>query len=126
MPNPASTVDIESRWRPLTTAEGIVAGTRLDDAWRMLKRQVPGIEDRFVTEADLQDDAVQVLAEAVIRVLQSNTNGYRKGAISVDDATRSWELDESVRAGLYFPDEDIVRLTGGPTGVRRAFSVMPS
>lgn len=126
MPNPATTADIESRWRPLTDGEVVVAPTRLDDAWRMLKREVPGIEARFAAEDDLQADAVQVLAEAVIRALQSNVNGFRKGTISVDDATRTWELDESVRYGIYFPTEDILRLSGGTTGVQRAYSVMPS
>jgi hypothetical protein len=128
MANPATTADIVARWRPLTAAETIVAGTRLEDAWRKLKKDVPDLETRMATDSDLTDDAIRVLADAVIRVLQSNErNGVRKGSIGVDDASRSWELDASIQASLYFTDDEIADLssTGRRRGAR-AYSVRPS
>lgn len=128
MANPASVADIESRWRPLTTAETTVATTRLEDAWRKLKRDIPDLESRMVGNADLTADTIRVLADSVIRVLQSlERGGLRKGSVGLDDASRSWELDDSVRASLYFTDEEIADLSN--TGRRkraRAFSVQPT
>lgn len=128
MSNPASTDDVEARWRPLSDAERLVAETRLDDAWRKLKNDVPDLESRMVDNDDLTADAIRVLADAVIRVLQSAArNGLRKGAIGVDDGSSSWELDASVRTTLYFTDEELADLSS--TGRRkraRAFSVQPT
>ena len=128
MTNPAQTEDIESRWRTLTTAETPIAQTRLDDAWRKLRRDVPGIEARFATEGELQEDAVQVLADAVIRVLQANErNGDRRGSVTIDDSTRSWERDDSVRSDLYFTEAELASVRAPAEEFRpRAFSVQPS
>jgi hypothetical protein len=128
MANPATTANIESRWRPLTPAEGIVATTRLEDAWRKLKKDIPDLESRMSGNADLEADTVRVLADAVIRVLQSAArDGLRKGSVGVDDGTASWELDASIQAGLYFTDDELADLSS--TGRRRrarAYSVQPS
>lgn len=128
MSNPAQLTDVEDRWRPLTTSETTVATTRLDDAWRKLQRDVPDIEARFATEPNLQSDAIQVLADSVIRVLQAlERGGIRKGSIGVDDATRSWELDASISGSLYFTDDELAGLMpGGGDDRARAYSVMPS
>lgn len=128
MANPATTDDIVNRWRPLTALETTVAETRLDDAWRKLKRDIPDLESRMVDNADLTADVIRVLADAVIRLLQSVArDGLRKGTVSVDDGTAGWELDASIQASLYFTDEEYADLSS--TGRRRkprAFSVIPS
>lgn len=128
MANPATTGDIESRWRPLTSAEETVAGTRLDDAWRKLKKDIPDLEARMDADADLTADAIRVLADSVIRVLQSlERNGLRKGSVGVDDGSASWELDASIQASIYFTDDEIADLsTTGRRRRARAFSVQPS
>lgn len=130
MTNPATTGDIESRWRPLTPSETIVADTRLEDAWRKLRRDIPDLEARIDADAsgDLTAETVRVLADAVIRVLLAAArNGLRKGSVGVDDGTASWELDASVQASLYFTDDEIADLsvTGRRRSVR-AYSVQPS
>lgn len=127
MPNPADTGDIEARWRPLTSDEETVAETRLDDAWRKLKKDISGLEDRMESDADLTADVIRVLADSVIRVLQANSrNGLRKGTVSVDDGTASWELDGSFQAALYFTDDELSDLsTSGRRRGPRAYSVQP-
>lgn len=128
MANPATTADIVSRWRSLTAAEETVATTRLEDAWRKLRREVPDLETRLADGGDLEDDAIQVMADAVIRVLQANErNGLRRGSVTIDDHSRTWEVDDTVRSDLYFTEAEIASLlpaaeASGP----RAFSVMPS
>lgn len=128
MTNPATTGDIVSRWRSLTAAETTVGTTRLEDAWRKLKKDIPDLESRMVNNADLTADTVRVLADAVIRVLQSIArNGLRKGSVGVDDGSASWELDSSIQTSLYFTDDEYADLSA--TGRRkraRAYSVMPS
>lgn len=128
MANPAEVADIESRWRPLSTAETTVAETRLADAWRALRREVGDLETRMTGDDDLTADAVQVLADAVIRVLQANErSGLRRGSVTIDDRTRSWEVDETVRADLYFTDAEIASLMPAATEKKpRAYSVIPS
>lgn len=128
MPNPAAVADIEARWRSLSTTETNIAETRLDDAWRKLKREIPDLETRMAGNSDLAADVVRVLADAVIRILQSTArDGVRKGSVGVDDGQASWELDSGIQIGLYFTEDEYADLSA--TGKRkraRAFSVMPS
>lgn len=130
MPNPAATSDVESRWRPLSAPETVIAETRLDDAWRKLRRDVPDLEIRIAadTTGDLMAETVRVLADSVIRVLLAVArNGLRKGAVGIDDGTSSWELDASVQSSLYFTDDEIADLSSSGRRRRaRAFSVQPS
>ena len=128
MPNPAATADIEARWRPLTDTETTVAQTRLEDAWRKLKRDVSGIESRMDGDDDLTADVVRVLSDAVARLLQSaERGGLKRGTVQVDDGSTSWEADDYVRAALYFTESELADLSGGITrGRARAFSVIPS
>lgn len=129
MANPATTADIEARWRPLTEAEAIIAATRLEDAWRKLKRNVSGIETRMAADEDLEADVVRVLADAVIRLLRSaQTDGLKRRTVAVDDGSATYERDTDYdRAALYFTEGELADLSGGTTrGRARAFSVMPS
>lgn len=127
MANPATTDDVESRWRPLLDSEYAVVTTRLDDAWRKLRRLVPDLEDRMIGDVDLSDEAVQVLADAVIRLME-NPRGHIKGSIAVDDASTTWELaDAYARDDLFFTDAELDSLRGEVTDDSpRAFSLMPS
>lgn len=130
MANPATTDDIVARWRPLSEAETVIAETRLADAWRKIRREVPTLEARLEEgNLDLIEDASQVMADAVIRVLQAlERNGIRKGSVSIDDHARSWELDATVRAELYFTDDELASLAPVEVtdGRPRAYSVLPS
>ena len=128
MPNPAAVSDIEARWRSLTTAETTVATTRLADAWRKLKKDVPGIEARMVGDDDLTADVVRVLSDAVIRLLQSaERGGLKRGTVQVDDGSTTWEADDYARSQLYFTPEELGDLTttGAPRRPR-AYSVQPT
>lgn len=129
MSNPATTADIESRWRSLTADETPVAETRLEDAWRLLKRKVADLETRMSTDADLEASAIQVLADAVIRLLRvGDMAGYKRATVALDDASRSFELADDVSTGsLYFTDEELESLSSsGNTFRGRAYSVIPS
>lgn len=128
MANPATTADIVARWRPLTTAEQTVATTRLEDAWRKLKRDLPTLEARMVGNADLTADVVRVLADSVIRVLRSlEDNGRRRRTVAVDDGSTTWESGDDARATLYFTDDEYADLSDtGRRNRARAYSVQPS
>ena len=128
MANPASIADIEARWRPLTDAETPIAETRLEDAWRKLKRLLPSLETRMDADEELGAEVVRVLSDAVIRVLRNLAlGGYKRRTVAVDDGSSTVESDEYDRSTLYFTDEELADLN--ETGRRprvRAFSVMPS
>jgi hypothetical protein len=128
MANPATTDDIESRWRSLTDLEQTIAETRLDDAWRKLKRDVPDLEARMVGDTDLTADVVRVLADAVIRLLRSaQTDGMKRRTVAVDDGSATYERDTDYdRASLYFTESELGDLSASTgAGRARAYSVMP-
>jgi hypothetical protein len=127
MSNPAGIDDVESRWRPLTADENIKVSTRLDDAWRKLRRILPDLDARLSLDSDLAAEAAQVIADATIRLLE-NPRGHTKGSVTLDDRTRSWETNSAWSKGeIYFTTEELDGLRAVPTGGGpRAFSVMPS
>lgn len=123
MANPASTADLELRWRPLSSQEVVNGQTFLADAWGMLKRRVTDLEARVTAnEDDFADEVVRVLATAVLRVMK-NPDGKRQE--SIDDY--SWQRDESVASGvLFFTDDelaDLMPVDADDSGGRGAFSI---
>lgn len=108
MPSPAIYLDIEARWRPLSSEEQNVASTLLEDAWRLLRR-VDGLADleaRIDADSELRAEVVRVLSLAVKRVLL-NPDG--KQIEQIDDY--SYTRDKSTAAGeLYFTDEEVAGL----------------
>lgn len=127
MANPATTVDLESRWRPLTAQETVNGETFLDDAWRMLKRAVAkrGGDIEALIEADttgdLEAEVVRVLATAVLRVMKNPDGKTRE---SIDDY--EWDRNEAVASGLlYLDDGDLDDLVPGSGRKGRAYMVDP-
>lgn len=121
MPNQATSADVASRWRPLTDAETIVADTLLADAWRMIVRRIPDVEDRMadaVSGVTYTADVVMVQANAVMRVLK-NPDGMRSE--SIDDY--SWTRDRTLSAGNLQITDDEWELLGAATGTGGAFSI---
>ncbi|HET7386979.1 MAG TPA: Gp19/Gp15/Gp42 family protein [Nocardioidaceae bacterium] len=117
MANPAALSDLENRWRPLSTQEQTNGQTFLDDAWRMLRRRVTNLETNIATDTDLHDEAVRVIAQAVLRVMK-NPDGKRQE--SIDDY--AWTRDQAVSAGLlYFTDQEINDLIPGEDTRRGAW-----
>src|SRR5699024_12590537 len=99
----------------------------LGDAWRLLRIQSPGSEDRVEIGVVPEPVVAAVFAEAVIRKAKS-ADGKRQQSITIDDATRSWTLNDFSASGeLKFTDSELLRLSGKPGKTRvKAFSVMPS
>lgn len=126
MANPATTADLVSRWRTLTTQETTNGTTFLADAWRMLKRHYvrEGQDLDALVLANVDDftgEVVRVLATAVLRVMR-NPDGKRQE--SIDDY--SWTRDESVSSGLlYFTDDELDGLVPGTGVVGRAYMIDP-
>ena len=126
MANPATTADLVSRWRPLSTIETTVGGTLLGDAYLMLKRRFVArdadLDALITTNADgFAADVVRVLATAVLRVMK-NPDGKRQEKI--DDY--EWMRDNAVSAGLlYFTDAELDELLPGARITGRAYSLDP-
>lgn len=117
MPNPATITDLEQRWRPLSAAEVVVAQALLDDAWAIVKREVPDVEDRLLEGTLDEQLVIRVVCSMVLRVMR-NPEGKRQEAI--DDY--SYTRDESTATGdLYLSDADRALLA--PPTARRVRSV---
>ena len=127
MSNPATTADLEARWRPLVGQEIVNGQTFIADAWRMLKRRYKALDSTanldtaVAADADLSAEVVRVIATAVLRVMK-NPDGKRQE--SIDDY--SWQRDQAVSAGLlYISDEEFGDLIPGSEGPSGAFMIDP-
>lgn len=121
MTNPATTEDLEARWRPLSDQETINGETFLEDAWRMLRRRITTLEDDIAddTSGDLEAEVIRVECTAVLRVMK---NPDAKRQESIDDY--SWTRDQATSAGLlYFTDDELNDLIVDNTGPSGAFTI---
>lgn len=82
MANPATTADIEARWRPLTDQETTNANAFLDDAWAELLSRRPGLEADIAADTVSEANVIRVVSAMVTRVLK-NPGGY--DSESIDD-----------------------------------------
>lgn len=128
MPNPAEVTDVAKRWRPLSDAEAIVAAALLEDAWRIVKQRLPGIEQRmddYDPDADPPEGldpalVVQVLVAMVLRVLK---NPEAKRQESIDDY--SYLRDNAVSSGMLYLSDDELDLLAGLGATSNAFTIHP-
>jgi hypothetical protein len=82
MPNPASTTDLEERWRPLTPQETTNANAFLGDAWALLVDRRPTLEADMTAGTVSTANVVRVVSAMVLRILK-NPDGYVQE--SIDD-----------------------------------------
>lgn len=114
MANPVTTGDLEARWRPLTPDEQGKAQARIGDAWAILTRRIPGLDNR-ITAGDVDVDLVTyVVCEMVLRAMR-NPEGYTQEATGPFSATR----DSAVASGrVSVTDEELALLGTSPATVR--------
>ena len=95
MPNPATTQDLEARWRPLTPQEQINAQAYLADAWWMLTGRRQSLEANLLAGTVSPGNVTRVVCAMVLRVLK-NPDGI--AVESVDDYR--FTRDSLVSSGL--------------------------
>lgn len=125
MENPATLGDLRDRWHPNplddSDAEN-VAAIRLDEAWRALQGELPGLVQRIASGMQETGAVVDVICSAALRVLR-NPEGYTDGTISVDDFSKAWKYAaEQVSNDLYFTAAELRRLSPYGGG---AFTITP-
>lgn len=109
MPNPATVVDIEARWRPLTDQQKTNAYAYLDDAWALLLGRRPTLEADLFDGAVSDANAVRVVSAMVLRVLR-NPEGKQSEQIDDYKYTRA----ELVGSGLlHVTDDELADITPG-------------
>lgn len=96
--DPAS---IESRWRPLTPAEKVVAPKLLRDAAVILGARLPTLAAR-VRAGTLDAGLIEVVQVAMVLRVMKNPEGKRQE--SIDDY--SWTRDNALSAGLLYVTAD--------------------
>ena len=109
MTNPASTSDIESRWRPLSAQETTNADVFLDDAYAMLLGRRPNLEADVAAGTVTEANVVRVLCAMVLRVLR-NPEGY--DSETIDDYT--YRRNAIVSSGaLHVTSDELADVTPG-------------
>jgi hypothetical protein len=109
MPNPATTADIEARWRPLTEAEATTAATLLGDAWWILVGRLPNLEANMTAGTVATENVIRVLCAMVLRVLK---NPEGKLEEQVDDYR--YRRDSAISSGeLLVTSDELADLTPG-------------
>jgi hypothetical protein len=121
MATPANIEDVSERFeRPLTPAETTAATKWLDDAWSIVRLNVPGVEARMAIASGQPghletDDVVRVICWMVIRVLR-NPEALRQWS----DDTYNQTVDTALSSGLLYltPNElsDLSPATFGIAG----------
>ncbi|OJX72826.1 hypothetical protein [Leifsonia sp. 71-9] len=118
MTNPAIIQDVIERFeRPLTDTEKTAGAKWLDDAWSIVRRNVPGIQARMSLNPDQpgyieSEDVVRVLSWMVIRVLR-NPEALRQWS----DDTYNQTVDTAMSSGLlYLADSELADLLPAAPG----------
>lgn len=128
MLNPASVSDLQARWHPNPlddSGAAAVAQTRLDEAWRALQRELPGLVTRLAAGAVSEEDIIDVVSSAALRVLR-NPDAHSEGSFSVDDYSEGWKADpQSTSIDLYFTRAELRRLSASGSA-QSAFTIRPS
>lgn len=116
MANPASTDDIEARWRTLTGQETTNAEALLEDAWALLLGRRPSLDVDLAAETVSEANVIRVVCAMVLRVLR-NPDGKLEEA--VDDY--HYRRDSVASTGLLHVTAD--ELADITPGRRRRSSV---
>lgn len=119
MANPASIQDVIDRFeRPLSDQETRAGAKWLDDAWSIVRRNVPGVQARMNLTEDQPgyldtEDVIRVLSWMVIRVLR-NPEALRQWS----DDTYNQTVDTALSSGLlYLTDGDLADLSPASPGI---------
>jgi len=109
MPNPASTTDLENRYRVLTSSEVTNANAFLGDAWALLLARRPTLEADITAGTVTNANVIRVVCAMVLRVLR-NPNGVLEFAI--DDYRE--RRDSLVSSGvLHVTGDELSDVTPG-------------
>lgn len=123
--------DVEDIWRPLSDAETVLVASRIMQASRMVRREVPlvgglTVDQRITAGTLTAGDVKDVVAEMVLRVM-SIPQYVRQESVTVDDGSRSRTYDASVSGagGMFITDKELRSLSGRRGTRQKAFTIYP-
>lgn len=107
MANPVTTAHLAARWRPLSSAERIVAQSLLDDVWAKLRRKITTLDDDLAANTVTVDELVSVECAAVLRVMK-NPDALRQESIGTFSHT--FDTGTASPGLLYITDAELAEL----------------
>lgn len=91
----ASASDVTARWaRTPTDEETALINVRLEDAERLIRRRIVDLDGKVAAGTILEDDLIQVEAEAVLRLVR-NPEGF----LSESDGDYTYMLRQDISTG---------------------------
>jgi hypothetical protein len=118
----ATSADVESAWRALSTDEAASATYWLTFASAIIRREVPTVDAR-ITAGTLDADLVMGVAVSMVLRRLQNPDGYRSVQESIEDYSTTATRDSALSAGGVYLNEDEKCLLGERSG---AFSITPT
>ena len=107
--NPATTADIEARYKPLNTQQTTNATAYLADAWALLTTRRPTLEADLDAGLVSEANVIRVVAAMVIRVMR-NPDGKLSESIDDYKYTRSELLASGL---LHVTGDELADITPG-------------
>ncbi len=110
MPNPVTIGDVVARYPgSLSSTQLVNAQAYIGDAWSLLLRRRPAIEDWLTAVTVTEADVIRVLSNAIVRKL---INPEGKSEESIDDYRFKYGGD--ALGDLYLTDDELGELTPSP------------
>lgn len=116
---------VEAIFRPLTSAEAIVADARLAEASDHIRSEVPTVDAR-IAAGTLSASLVAGVAAAMVRRVLLNPTVARQKSRSIDDYQETDTLDSSISTGEIYLTPREFRLLTGSRRRSRAFTIVPA
>lgn len=112
--------DVAAGWRPLTTAEEVVAVAQIGEATVLLTALVPGLDAK-------SEDLVKLVIVKMVRRVLKNPDGWRVApGGSIDDYTEGGgTLDNTLSTGELYVSEDELLWLGVRAAGLRSFEIRP-
>lgn len=118
----ATVQDVSDRWRPLTSAEEVVAQTLIDDASMVLRSRFPGLDDQVTAGSVDANAVVMVVAGMVKRAMIAPADGISQQSESTGPYSRSQSYANPL-GNVFLTAAEVTLIMGyRPTGQSVGFA----
>jgi hypothetical protein len=118
----ASALDVEARWRPLTSAEMLVAEVLVSDASTLIRARFPGIDGQ-VSSGSIDPDILTIVVSGMVkRALVAPLDGVTQQSEGMGPYSQGQTFANPMR-NVFLTAADLTLILGyQPTGQSHGFA----